>query len=773
MVRIRIVLLISLLLAACVLPAAAQQSPATNVIVPPLVKFGGLLSDINGNPLAGVVGVTFSLYKDSQGGAPLWMETQNVQSDKTGHYSVMLGSTTSQGLPADLFVSGEAHWLGVQIEGQAEQPRVMLLSVPYAIKAGDAETVGGLPASAFVLVAPASSLSSNSGSATVAGAASSSAPGASPLTGTLTGVGTTDFLPLWTSSSNIGNSVLFQSGTGSTAKIGINTTTPGATLDVKGGTNIEGLLDLPATGTATASGGKISQAQNFVASSYNSGTAAAVSQTFQWRAEPAGNNTATPSGTLSLLFGSGTSSPAETGLKLSNKGLFSFATGQTFPGTGTLTGVTTASGSGLTGGGTGGTLNLALTNACAANQVLQWSGTAWACSSAGTGTITGITAGTDLTGGGKSGTVTLNLDTTKIPQLGAANIFNGDQTVNGTLVVSSSSTYHPFLVQSSSGFGTWLELSNTSAGGQTWNILSAASGNAEGAGNLGITNLRGGTIFLEGPVNAGGTVTVASAAPTVIGNTGCGGTFGGIGFGANSLSGCANYSLLGDAINTYLNRPKGGQVVFRENNATEMVLASGGNVGIGTTSPSYLLHVNGTARAETGLSLGGNSTLSVDAPGKIGGQFLVANGTVSIGGDTPMSSNPRMTFSASFPGSFCGDFTCGSGSSNNLPGGYLVPDKPILITHISVSFVDPVDPSCGQGATIVVSVDRHQTLYFTLPTGGSSGGFYPISGDFPVLPPLSIGAGSSVYLTMDPSLFCNLGSSGGGNGFANVQYVMQ
>ena len=550
MIRIRVGvgvgILIGLLFIACVLPAAAQQSPATNVIVPPLVKFGGLLSDINGNPLAGVVGVTFSLYKDSQGGAPLWMETQNVQPDKTGHYSVMLGSTTSQGLPADLFVSGEAHWLGVQIEGQAEQPRVMLLSVPYAIKAGDAETVGGLPASAFVLAAPPSTLSSNSGSATAAGAASSSAPGASPLTGTLTGAGTTDFLPLWTSSSNIGNSVLFQSGTGSTAKVGINTTTPGATLDVRGGTNIEGLLDLPATGTATASGGKISQAQNFVASSYNSGTAAAVSQTFQWRAEPAGNNTATPSGTLSLLFGSGTSSPAETGLKLSNKGLFSFATGQTFPGTGTLTGITTASGSGLVGGGTGGTLNLGL-KTCSANQVLQYLSGAWTCSNAGTGTVTSVASGTGLTGGPITGSGTLSLASHACASGSAlsalpftcspfatpgANTFAGNQTVNGNLTVLNNSSYQPFLVQSSSGFGTWLELSNTSAGGQTWNILSAATGNAEGAGNLGITNLNGGTIWLEGPVNAQGNLNVNNGT-LQIGTTSTGGMLNAV---ANSSS---------------------------------------------------------------------------------------------------------------------------------------------------------------------------------------------------------------------------------------------
>jgi Chaperone of endosialidase/TGF-beta propeptide len=104
-----------------------------------------------------------------------------------------------------------------------------------------------------------------------------------------------------------------------------------------------------------------------------------------------------------------------------------------FSGGGTITGVLTGSSSGLTGGGTSGTLNLSLTTACAAKQILQWSGTAWTCSNAGTGTITGVTAGTDLTGGGTSGNVTLSLDTTKVPQLNAVNVFTGNMTVNGTV----------------------------------------------------------------------------------------------------------------------------------------------------------------------------------------------------------------------------------------------------------------------------------------------------------------------------------------------------
>jgi hypothetical protein len=172
-----------------------------------------------------------------------------------------------------------------------------------------------------------------------------------------------------------------------------------------------------------------------------------------------------------------------------------------------IAGVETASGSGLMGGGTSGTLNLSLITSCAANQILQWSGTAWACANAkGTGTITGVTPGTDLTGGGTSGNVTLNLDTTNVPQLATANTFVGNQAVTGNLNVASSAS-QPVTVQSSNSFGTWLALGNTSSGGHTWNIISAGGGNAEGAGNLGITDLTDrSTIWLEGNTNVSGTL---------------------------------------------------------------------------------------------------------------------------------------------------------------------------------------------------------------------------------------------------------------------------
>jgi hypothetical protein len=203
----------ALLVVCCIaISGRAQQSPSvattSNSVVPAVSKFSGTLTDASNKPLTAVTGVTFSLYKDAEGGAPLWMETQNIQPDKSGHYSVTLGSTTSTGLPTTVFAAGEARWLGVQAEGQSEKPRVLLMSVPYALKAQDAETLGGQPASAFLQASQ-----QQSGN-----------------TASVSGSGKTNYIPLWLSSTKLGDSNIFDSA----GNIGIATTTPSSTLDVNG-----------------------------------------------------------------------------------------------------------------------------------------------------------------------------------------------------------------------------------------------------------------------------------------------------------------------------------------------------------------------------------------------------------------------------------------------------------------------------------------------------------------------------------------------------------
>ncbi len=419
-----------LVLFLCSLLSAAQQqqmvSTNTNVAVPPLINFSGTLTDANGKPLSGTVAVTFSLYSEQTGGAALWMETQNVQPDIHGHYTVMLGSTSSTGLPSDIFVAGQAHWLGVQVEGEAEQPRVLLVSAPYALKAGDAETIGGLPPSAFVLAAPPTAGSADNASSASTAAANNSTSAPPPTTSDVTTTGgTVSTIPAFSTATNIQNSILTQTGTTAI--------------------NVGGKLNLPSSGTATSTAGFDSRSLNFAASAFNSSTSKAVAETFEWQAQPSGNDTTSPSATLNLLFGSGTTSPAQTGLNIASDGLITFAKGQTFPGTGdgTITGVTTATGSGLSGGGT-------------------------------------------------SGKVTLNLNTSALnsayAQLGTANTFAGNQTITGELNVTYSGSFAGISVNAPNSLNAISASSSTVgvAGGATAPGGTGTSGVAtNGAGVLG------------------------------------------------------------------------------------------------------------------------------------------------------------------------------------------------------------------------------------------------------------------------------------------------
>jgi len=152
----------------------------------------------------------------------------------------------------------------------------------------------------------------------------------------------------------------------------------------------------PATGTATSSAGFNSSAQGLTASAFNSGTSTAVPQNFTWQAEPVGNNTASATGSLNLLFAAGSSTPAETGLQIASNGQITFAAGQSFPG---LVSSVGAGDSSITIGGTASAPTVAVAAGGVSNAKLQNSSV----------TIT-TTPGSGLSGGGAvnlGGTLTL------------------------------------------------------------------------------------------------------------------------------------------------------------------------------------------------------------------------------------------------------------------------------------------------------------------------------------------------------------------------------
>jgi hypothetical protein len=324
---------------------ASQTSPSASPVVPRLVNFSGRATDTQGKAISGIAGATFAIYKDQYEGSPLWLETQNVQADNKGNYTVQLGATKPEGLPLDLFSSGEARWLGVTVNGGQEQPRILLLSVPYALKAADAETIGGLPPSAFVLANKGQVSGTATTKSAPAGTQKNTAPPANPA---VTGVGVTDFIPMWDSTSDIIDSIMFQKS----SQIGVNTTSPAATLDVNGKTDIRDTLTL------------------------------------------------FPKGTDSTLVVNGTN------FKVDQTGKVTFISGQTFPGTGTVTSVgLSAPSSDFTVSGTpvtkSGTLNLkwkvAPTNADTANAIVKRDSTGRF--SAGAVTVASVTAA-PLTGTG-------------------------------------------------------------------------------------------------------------------------------------------------------------------------------------------------------------------------------------------------------------------------------------------------------------------------------------------------------------------------------------
>ena len=204
---------------------AAQETASTSV--PNLVRYTGTLKAVEGSsPVQpGTVGVTFAIYKEQDGGAPVWQETQNVAVDANGQYSVLLGSSAAAGLPDDLFSQKEERWLGVQVQGQSEQARVMLVSVPYAFKAHEADTLGGLPASAFVHVPGDAATASGTGPANTTAAASATT-GTGTNTGSaakqsgkpLTPAQTAKVIPVFNGTTDV-DSALFQDAVGAGASV--------------------------------------------------------------------------------------------------------------------------------------------------------------------------------------------------------------------------------------------------------------------------------------------------------------------------------------------------------------------------------------------------------------------------------------------------------------------------------------------------------------------------------------------------------------------------
>ena len=204
-------------LATVAVRAAEAQTPAApRTSVPRVVRIDGTVPP--DTPVAaGTVAIGASIFDAETGGTLLWDETQVVNLDAQGHYTVYLGGSRSDGLPAPVLTASTPLWLSLQVAGGAPQARVPLTSVPFALRAADADTLGGLPPSAY-LRADAAADTATGAAADTNGTSAARTRSTDPLVST----GTANYIGKFTNAVDLTSSILFEN----TGRVGVNTTNP-------------------------------------------------------------------------------------------------------------------------------------------------------------------------------------------------------------------------------------------------------------------------------------------------------------------------------------------------------------------------------------------------------------------------------------------------------------------------------------------------------------------------------------------------------------------
>jgi hypothetical protein len=199
-----------------------------------------------------------------------------------------------------------------------------------------------------------------------------------PVAPPVTGTGTANHITKWVTTTKLGNSGIFENAAGD---VGIGTTSPVAPLDLNGTGDIRDTLTL----FPKASHPVLSVNGTVFAVSHTGKVTFVSGQTFP------GTGTVT-----NIASGAGL-----TGGPITKTGTLSIATGGVTNAMLAHPSLTVTANSPLSGGGSvslGGSTSLGLAN-CAANQILQFISGAWKCSNAGSGTVTSVGSGSGLTGG--------------------------------------------------------------------------------------------------------------------------------------------------------------------------------------------------------------------------------------------------------------------------------------------------------------------------------------------------------------------------------------
>ncbi len=113
-----------------------------------IISFQGRLTDSVGNPIYDKIDMVFSLYKQASGGTALYTGSctgvNGVTPDQDGIFNVLIGSDCGMsGISSDIFSENPYVYLGVTVGTDSEMPdRQLIANVGYAL---NSETLQGLP----------------------------------------------------------------------------------------------------------------------------------------------------------------------------------------------------------------------------------------------------------------------------------------------------------------------------------------------------------------------------------------------------------------------------------------------------------------------------------------------------------------------------------------------------------------------------------------------------------------------------------------------------
>lgn len=320
-----------------------------------------LVDDKSAAPVTGTHSVVFALFDADVAGTSVWTETKQITLEDDGLVFVELGESTT--LDSHVF-DGSDRYLEITVDGKTMEPRIALDSVPYAVRstaAANADAVGGKTVDQLQTKITGSCntgqhVQNIGADGAIQCASDSSATG--DITSVIAGSGLAG-------GATAGDATITMMACGNNQILKFMGTGWACATDDQGITGVIAGSGLMGGGTS----GNVTVALT---------SACGMGQMLKW---------------TGAAWACANDIDTDT-----NSG-------------GTLTGLTV--GSGLTGGGTTGSVNVALTTTCAVGQMLKWNGAAWACApdndTVSTGTINGVVAGNGLTGGGTTGSVTVSI----------------------------------------------------------------------------------------------------------------------------------------------------------------------------------------------------------------------------------------------------------------------------------------------------------------------------------------------------------------------------